>query len=296
MFSKAFEMAAGFTRPVVISSRKVNGECQSSVGAYVIVNREGWFLTAAHLFGVIEQQSEAAHTYRKYRSDVRDMDHDVSSTRLYRKKKIRHFEVPRPDSVRDHSTWWGMDGVQVRDVQVAAAADLALGRLEPFDPAGVTHYPVFKTPGADYLPGRSLCRLGFPFHDIVPAYDEEKGAFTLPKGAVPLPLFPLEGMLTRILIAQAPALTPKAPADETSLFIETSSPGLRGQSGGPIFDPDGVVWGLQSHTRHYPLGFAPQVPGRGHVEEQFLNVGVGVHAQPILQLLEKFGVEHQRSG
>ena len=296
MFAKACAIAAGYTRPVVVSSRRVNGDCQSSVGAYVIINREGWFLTAAHLFGVIEQQSAAVQTYRKYRGDVRSMDHDMASKQLYRKKKIRHFEVPRPESVRDHSTWWGMDGVEVRDVQVAAAADLALGRLEPFDPASVSHYPVFKTPGTDYLPGRSLCRLGFPFHEIVPSYDEQKGVFALPKGAVPLPLFPLEGMLTRILIARSPALPSKGPADETSLFIETSSPGLRGQSGGPIFDSGGVVWGLQSHTRHYPLGFAPHVPGRGHVEEQFLNVGVGVHAQPILQLLQQFGVEHQATG
>ena len=151
MFSKAFGIAAGFTRPVVVSSRTVNGECHSSVGAYVVVNRDGWFLTAAHLFGLIQQQIEAARTYRRYRSDVRDMDHDVASKRLYRKKKIRHFDVPRPESVRDHSTWWGMDGVQACDVQVAAAADLALGRLEPFDPASVSHYPVFKTPGPDYL-------------------------------------------------------------------------------------------------------------------------------------------------
>lgn len=296
MFSKAFQMAAGYTRPVVIASRTVNGECHSSVGAYVVVNREGWFLTVAHLFGLIEQQSAAARTYRKYRSDVRAMDHDVASRRLYRKRKLRHFEVPRPESVRDHSTWWGIDGVVAHDVRVAAVADLALGRLEPFDPASVAHYPVFKTPGSDYRPGRSLCRLGFPFHEIVPSYDEQKGVFTLPRGAVPLPLFPLEGMLTRILIGRPPTLTAKASEGETSQFIETSSPGLRGQSGGPIFDSDGVVWGLQSHTRHHPLGFAPQVPGRGHVEEQFLNTGVGVHAQPILQLLQQSGVEHQRSG
>ncbi len=296
MFSKAFQIAAGFTRPVVISSRTVKGDCHSSVGAYVVVNREGWFVTAAHLFSLIEQQRAAAGTFRQYREDVREQDRDVASMRLYRKKKIRHFEVPRPKSVRDHSVWWGMDGVQARDVQVAAAADLALGRLEPFDAASVAGYPVFKTPGPDYAPGRSLCRVGFPFHEIVPVYDEDKDVFALPKGSVPLPLFPLEGMLTRILLARAPTLTSQAQAGETSLFIETSSPGLRGQSGGPIFDTEGVVWGLQSHTRHQPLGFAPQVPGRGHVEEQFLNTGVGVHATPILQMLERFDVAHQRSG
>lgn len=289
-------MGASYTRPVVISSRTVKGECRSSVGACVIVNREGWFLTVAHLFSLVQQQSAAAQAYRKYRSDVRAMDHDIASTRLYRKKKLHHFEVPRPDSVRDHSVWWGVDRAQACDVKLVPAADLALGRLEPFDPDSVTRYPVFKTPGPDYHPGRSLCRLGFALHEIVPVYDEEKGVFILPEGSTPLPLFPLEGMLTRILIARSPALDGKAGAEENGLFIETSSPGLRGQSGGPIFDPEGAVWGLQSHTRHYSLGFQPPVPGRGHVEHQFLNAGVGVHAQPILELLDRNGIEHQVTG
>ena len=39
MFAKAFTIAAGYTRPVVVSSRRVNGGCQSSVGAYIIINR-----------------------------------------------------------------------------------------------------------------------------------------------------------------------------------------------------------------------------------------------------------------
>jgi hypothetical protein len=42
-------------------------------------------------------------------------------------------------------------------------------------------------------------------------------------------------------------------------FVEMSSPGLRGQSGGPRFDVNGMVWGLQSRTQHLALGFSPQV-------------------------------------
>ena len=42
-------------------------------------------------------------------------------------------------------------------------------------------------------------------------------------------------------------------------YLETSSAGLLGQSGGPIFDIDGTVWAMQSRTTHLPLGFAPKV-------------------------------------
>ena len=39
MFSKAVPIAAGFTRPVVISSRTTQGACAGTIGAYVVANR-----------------------------------------------------------------------------------------------------------------------------------------------------------------------------------------------------------------------------------------------------------------
>ena len=70
-----------------------------------------------------------------------------------------------------------------------------------------------------------------------------------------------------------------------------------GQSGGPIFDATGTVWGVQSHTSHLPLGFSPGVPGgRPHEKEhQFLNVGRGVHPATIVGVLKKSGIKHSVS-
>ena len=39
MFSKAVPIAAGFTRPMVISSRTTQGACAGTIGAYVVVTR-----------------------------------------------------------------------------------------------------------------------------------------------------------------------------------------------------------------------------------------------------------------
>ena len=41
MFSEAVPIAAGFTRPMVISSRTAQGACSATIGACVVVNREG---------------------------------------------------------------------------------------------------------------------------------------------------------------------------------------------------------------------------------------------------------------
>ncbi len=140
-------------------------------------------------------------------------------------------------------------------------------------------------------PGRSLCRLGFPFHSVQPVFHPERNAFELPPGSIPLPLFPNDGILTRIVeVEVAPPLDPPPPFKFQ--FIETSSPGLLGQSGGPIFDQNGTVWGIQSRTVHHPLGFSPPVPGGkpSEKEHQFMNVGWGVHAETIVGAMRDLGI------
>lgn len=295
MFAKAYRIASCFTLPVVISSRSNKNVCKSAIGACVVVNRAGWILTSAHLIKIIQHQLDSVIKHSTYGDNVRKQEQDTVADKRFRKSKVHSFQQPSKDSVRNHSVWWGRDGAQLHDLTVLPATDLALGRLHPFDPASIAHYPTFKKPNADYSPGQSLCRLGFPFHEIKPTFDQEKNAFVLPQGAVPLPLFPLEGIFTRIVVAPMPGEDANVPGK----FIETSSPGLMGQSGGPIVDSRGVVWALQSHTRHYPLGFSPPVPNQSKntdkKEHQFLNVGLGVHSESILNLLSSRAVEHQVS-
>jgi S1-C subfamily serine protease len=71
-------------------------------------------------------------------------------------------------------------------------------------------------------------------------------------------------------------------------MIETSSPGIRGQSGGPIFDQHGAVWGIQSATTSYPMDFSTKV-------EQYYHVGVGVSSATIVGFLKHLGIKFQTS-
>ena len=289
---KAVSIAAGFTRPMVISWRTAKGECGSTIGAYVVVNRGGWILTAGHLLDIVRQHQDSARRYEGYRGNVVEFHRDIAADKRYRAKGVRTFHQPAASSVRNHSVWWGTDGVRLIEARIMPAADLALGRLEPFDAAAVARYPVFKDPARGHAPGRSLCKLGFPLHRIEPVYDEKAATFTLPEGSVPLPMLPLEGMFTRVVNTRAPGSV----AGDPTPFIETSSPSLIGQMGGPVFDADAVVWGIQSHTVHHALGFRPPVPGgaAGKVEHQFLNTGLAVHARTVRGLLDAEGIEYER--
>jgi S1-C subfamily serine protease len=247
VFRRAYELVSRFTVPVVISQRDHDGSVACGVGAAVVVNDEGWIVTAAHLL-------EPALAFER-------------------------------GELQNVSYWFGRDGWAVSTWEAVPAADLAAARLSGFDRSHVDGYPVFQT--GDLGPGRSLCRLGFPFHAVGATFDEARGIFALEPGALPIPRFPNEGIMTRFL--QAPDAGVPYPVG----FIETSSPGLRGQSGGPLFDPDGHVWGIQSRTNHVPLGFDPQIEVGGAVvtEHQFMNVGVATASETVLGLLGGLGVE-----
>lgn len=134
----------------------------------------------------------------------------------------------------------------------------------------------------------SLCKLVFPFHNPNTQYDEASDRFFLQPGTLPVPRFPIEGIYTRnAMVAKS------SNGDFDIIFLETSSPGLRGQSGGPIFDTDGNIWAIQSHTSHLPLGFSPKVISNNkEVEEnQFINVGMGIHASTIIGFLRRENVK-----
>jgi hypothetical protein len=227
----------------------------------------------------LEQQIEAIHQ-------------DQSLDNKQRKQKLRELGTIGKNDTDRASSWWGADHLRIAFAAGDPATDLGLVRLDPFDPAWVTTYPVFKDPSKDFEPGASLCRLGFPFHHIQPKWNNEAEAFELPPGAVPPPLFPIDGILTRMIeLVPEGASAPPYPVR----FIETSCPGLKGQSGGPIFDVHGTIWGIQSRTQHFPLGFDPVAPNTGKREHQFLNVGWGVHPDSIFGFLQQHGVKFQIS-
>lgn len=289
MFAKAVARARQFTSPVITSSVTQGGRSQAGIGAFIHVNDEGWILTAAHIVQVYRDYDSSMKQMQKHEADVAAIHADSSLKDKEKGKRLRALGRPNPEWIRAFSLWWGKDGRQLRDVKVLPEGDLAIGRLDPFDPVDVLGYPDFKDPSKGVDSGTSLCRLGFPFHDVTPTFSN--GVFQLPPETFPIPLFPNEGILTRLV------LIGKHQRGYDVGFLETSNPGLRGQSGGPIFDREGTVWAVQSQTRHMRLGFSPPVPGgrSGEVEHQFMNVGWGTHPATVVGALAEHGIKHSLS-
>jgi hypothetical protein len=291
MFARAYSLARCFTHPLIISTRLYDKEVKCAGGAFVVLNEEGWIITAAHLFESFLAYQQHTSELQAYEKQLKQIEHDQSLTVKQKNKKLRRLPS-NPLWITNHSFWWGWDGVSVKDVRPLPEGDLVIGRLEPFEKTKVKAYPIIKDPSKGLSPGTSLCKLGYPFHELKASFDEAKNVFTLAPGVVPLPLFPIEGIYTRN------AVMGRSKDEKYEIkFLETSSPGLRGQSGGPIFDINGTVWAIQSRTTHFPLGFSPKVKKNAkEVEEnQFLNVGLGIHPELIVAFLTDNQVTFQLS-
>lgn len=295
MFVNAIETAIQFTRPVVISHRNVKGECFSAIGSFIMINKEGWATTAAHITNMSQTQADAAKAYKDADTKRKEI-HSLNLDKKERTKRLKLLPSFDANSPTNASTWWSWNNLQPTQIVILPYVDLAFVKFDAFDSALIKTYPVFKNPSKNIKAGKSLCRIGFPFSTITPTFDAAKDLFILPPGAIPLPFFPNEGIFTRtVLINPEPPLA--NPPSYKLMYLETSSAGLRGQSGGPIFDCEGNVWAIQSQTRHFPLGFSPDVPNskHGEKEHQFMNIGWGIHIETIVGAMTDLGISFNTS-
>lgn len=289
MFRDAVEEACQFTFPVVQYSLTVEGKCTAGPAAFVVVNSDGWIVTAGHVmqdFVAIAQSDNFARQWEKDRDAIRN---DTSLTAKARTKKLDALGQLNKKATRRGACSWGFPSVKLVDIAILPDADLAVARLDGFDANKVAKYPTFKDPTKDFRNGASLCKLGYPFAEMTPKYDEATNVFALPPDQLNVAYFPIEGIFTRTLTITPPTPAPPFPL----LLVETSSPGLRGQSGGPTFDTKGVIWAIQSQTRSIPLGFNPEIKhaGKVQIEHQFLNVGMGVHVATVLGFFNQLGIK-----
>ena len=72
MFRDAYSIARQFTFPVIVSQKTVAGKCTSSIGTFVVVNSDGWFVTAGHIVEALQSLHEQVD--RTQNRDKRKLD------------------------------------------------------------------------------------------------------------------------------------------------------------------------------------------------------------------------------
>jgi hypothetical protein len=84
MFSAAYSIASKFTLPIIISQRHVSGICSSGIGSFVIINREGWYVTAFHIIEQINRLYAAQNQYTTLLSQRQAIE---TALRIFKQRK-----------------------------------------------------------------------------------------------------------------------------------------------------------------------------------------------------------------
>jgi len=287
MFATAIATCAEFTRAVLISTRAASDKITTSCGTFILLNSDGWILTAGHVVGPLLKHLKDKAKYEAYLAAKQAIEANDAVPISKRKKQLGALGFD-PNWIVNVSYWWHGGEPRAEKWHTSGLSDLAAVKLTGFTLSADQKFAKFGDPSVELPQGRSLCKLGFPFHHFKTRFDSEANRFAIDE-MPPLVRYPLDGILTRYNVVQGND-------GKTAKFVEMSTPGLRGQSGGPVLDTAGVVWGIQSRTHHLVLGFSPEVEREGKkvTEHQFLNSGAGTYVSEIAAFLDKHGIAFER--
>ena len=292
MFADAIEKVARYTRAVRTIQR-----CYKSTtvipGAATLffVNEEGVAITCRHVASLLFEADRINLNYQKFQKERAELPAD-HSRKAALKRLEQKYNLTSNVVVQQKNRF-----VDCIDKFIGVKAilhsqyDLAILQFDAFENILYNGHVVLAKDGNAARPGDFLCRLGFPFPEYSDyQYDQAADDINWTEdGNHITPQFPIEGMFTRHISGN----------NHDIAGIELSTPGLRGQSGGPLFDAKGVVFGIQSATNHLHLGFdmknkSMMINGQNEVvnNQPFLHVGHCVHVDIIKSFLDENKIKY----
>ena len=293
MFVSAIDTATRFTRPLHTITR-IWGETTVIPGAATLffVNADGWALTCKHVASQLVLADQLLAKRAIFKKECAELPTNKKSRNVLRALERKHgYSNGAP--VEMHNRFMNcVEGPVQLDFRWHPLLDVALLKFSNFTTLSPSTFAVFAQDGDKLKQGKLLCRLGFPFPEFTnfeydTASDQVRWTTT---GRSDTPQFPIDGMVTRHLLGPGGIVG-----------VELSTPGLRGQSGGPAFDGEGLVWGMQTATNHLDLNFDVDMDvlrdGRKRrvKDSAFLHVGHCVHVNILKQFMRDNGVGFQES-
>jgi len=288
MFEAAIQETLKWTRPV-FSIHRYLGQTDVIPGAatLIVVNADGWVLTCKHVLQELAGAQDIAARCAAYRAEKAALGPKAHHAAL-KKLAAKHGFDANPCFEFLHQLHGVVDGFTGLHGEGHPTSDAALIQLQGFKKVLVTEFPRFSTAKSPPAHGSFLCRVGYPFPEFTHfTFEPTTDAISWVAGAAAnTPFFPTEGMVTRH-VRDTAGIT----------GFEMSTPGLRGQSGGPVVAADGVVHGMQSATAHLDLNFDVKMKVRRGPDTPtikstpFLHVGRAVSAHVLTDFMTSKGVK-----
>jgi len=284
MFKEAIKKNLNYTRPMFIGERFFNQtKVNSGISSFIILNDEGYVLTCKHVAEKIILANELENKYRSYLKEI-DGKNIKELSELNKKYGYTEEELVQVRNVFMNC----FENGNLEKIIAHNKYDIAVLKFTNFTAINTDVFPTFSK--NDIEPGESVCKLGFPW----PTYDcfsfnKKTSDIEIKRDAsFETPAFPIDGMITRIVRDE----------DGTNFAFETSTPGLKGQSGGPVFNTNGDVLGIQSATTSLDLMFDIDTNvirnnKEIHVsEKQFINLGIAISSEVIMKFLDDNNIKY----
>ncbi len=289
MFVTAIEEVDKFTRPIHTIIRMYGGLISPGSATLFFVNENGVAITCKHVAQHI-LDSDAVNL--KYKSFKTEKDH-LPQDNKFKGKLIgleSKYAFKKESVIQIKNNFINcFPGITHFNMHLHPTLDLAIIEFKGQNQNLYSSYATFVRDPNKIKQGKSLCRLGYPFPEFNNfQYNQATDDIEwTANGNQNSPRFPIDGIITRF------------GGDQTQVgTIELSTPGLRGQSGGPLFDAQGLVYGMQSMTHHLHLGFDVkdlEVVSDGKKTNvsnyPFLHVGHCIHVDRIKEFLKQQSVK-----
>jgi len=243
MFANAIETVGDYTRPFIYIYRNYGDTVVlPSTETMFFVNEDGCAVTCRHVAETILASQTINAKYAKFKQAKKQI-----SDKLAFKRLEQEYGYKKGVTVNIKCNFKGcVSPIQQITCHIHKNYDLAIVHFKGFENLHYKGHAVFADNADSVRPGEQLCRLGFPFPELGSAIyngltdDIEWGE----SGTLNTPRFPTDGMVTRHVAANGRVHA-----------IELSTPGIKGQKGGPVFNKNAVVYGMQYETRQLNLGY-----------------------------------------
>lgn len=290
MYVDAIERVDQFTKPIHTISRTYGGLLSPGTSTLFFVNEFGVAITCKHVMELIVQSDGINNHYNHFKQEAslipRDGKYKDGMRALEKKYQLKSESTIQIKNQFVNS----VDHIDNIIFHAHPTLDLAIAEFKGFKTKNYSGHATFIKNPEKVKQGKALCRLGYPFPEFTNfSYNSSTDDIEWTQSGNPnSPKFPLDGIITRF------------GADASGIIsIEMSTPGLRGQSGGPLFDADGLIYGMQFMTSHLHLGFdihnmeIMQDGKRNTVSNSpFLHVGHCIHVNRITEFLRQHNIKY----
>lgn len=289
MFIQAIERVAQFTRPINSIQRNYGaGKIIPGSSTLFFVNESGYAITCKHVVEMLAASENINIQFQNFKNERQKIAGDGRHKALLKGLELK-YKFSAETTVQLKNTFVDcVDSMSGFTWHSHPTLDLAILKFNGYNKLHYTDCARFVKDTTTIKQGKILCRLGFPFPEFTNyTYNQVIDDIEWSKeGFNHSPRFPIDGMVTRFL------------AEKDKMYgIELSTPGLRGQSGGPLFDEKGRVCGMQYSTKHLHLGFDlidQEILVNNKVKKvsdySFMHLGQCIHADAIKAFLKEHKV------